>query len=136
MSINDIQDDIVTTFDELDDWMDKYEYIINLGKLLEPMDPALKTQANTISGCQAKVWLYAEVNDGKMYFHADSDALITKGLIMLLLKVMDKQPPATVAETDIYFIDRVGLSSNLSPSRANGLASIIKNIKILARKAI
>jgi cysteine desulfuration protein SufE len=128
-TINDIQDKIIEEFSELDDWLDKYEYLIDLGKELNPLAADLKTEDNAIKGCQAKVWISAEMKDGKLCFFADSDALITKGLIALLLRVLNDQTPADIVNADLYFIEKVGLNSHLSPSRANGLASIVKQIK-------
>jgi cysteine desulfuration protein SufE len=128
-TINDIQDKIIEEFSELDDWLDKYEYLIDLGKELNPLAADLKTEDNAIKGCQAKVWISAEMKDGKLCFFADSDALITKGLIALLLQVLNDQTPADIVNADLYFIEKVGLNSHLSPSRANGLASIVKQIK-------
>jgi cysteine desulfuration protein SufE len=129
MTINVIQDKIIEEFSELDDWLDKYEYLIDLGKELNPLAADLKTEDNAIKGCQAKVWISAEMKDGKLCFFADSDALITKGLIALLLRVLNDQTPADIVNADLYFIEKVGLNSHLSPSRANGLASIVKQIK-------
>ena len=135
-SLQNLQDEVVREFAGLDDWMDKYEYLIELGKSLIPMDNTFKIEANAVSGCQAKVWIAAEVKTGKMRFHAESDTLITKGIIGLLLYVLDQQPPEVIVNADLYFIDRIGLRSNLSPSRANGLASIVKQIKRLAAQAV
>jgi cysteine desulfuration protein SufE len=129
MRINDIQEKIIKEFSVLEDWLDKYEYIVRLGKELEPLDKTLKTESNMVKGCQASVWLGAVVKDEKMRFFADSDALITRGLIALLLRVLNHQTPEDVSNTDLYFIDKIGLSSHLSPGRANGLASIVKQMK-------
>lgn len=135
-SIQDLQDEIVLAFSELREWMDKYEFVIRMGRALKPMNPTLKTQDNAIAGCQSKVWIACEVEDGKMHFYAESDALITKGLIALLLHVLDHQPPQVIVEAKLDFIERIGLNSNLSPSRANGLDSIIKQLKLLAARAL
>lgn len=116
--------------------MDKYEYLIQRGKSLKPMDSALKTQENAISGCQSRVWIASELNGDFISFYADSDTLITRGLIALLLDVLDRQPPDSIVNSPIYFIDRVGLRSHLSPSRANGLLSIIKHMKWLAEQRL
>lgn len=132
--INDIEDKIIEEFSMLDDWIDKYEYLIDIGKKLSPLDGQLKTEDNLIKGCQAKVWISAELKDGKVCFFADSDALITKGLIALLLRVLNNQTPEDIVNSDLYFIDKIGLSSHLSPSRANGLASIVKHMKWLGMK--
>lgn len=129
MTINDIQDKIIEEFSVLDDWIDKYEYLITLGKELSPLDKKLKTEDALIRGCQAKVWISAELKNGRISFFADSEALITKGLIALLLRVLNNQTPENIVNSELYFIDQIGLSSNLSPSRANGLASIVKQIK-------
>jgi len=128
MTINAIQDIIIEDFAALDDWLDKYEYIINLGKELAPLDDRLKIEQNAVKGCQSKVWISSELSGGKINFLADSDAMITRGLIALLLRVLNNQTPEDVANAELYFIDRIGLSSNLSPSRANGLASIVKHM--------
>lgn len=126
------QEDIVQLFRQLDDWMDKYDYLIGLGKRLPPMDAALKNDANAISGCQSKVWMTADIRDDKVYYLIDSDALITKGLIGLLLQVLDRESPRAIADADLFFIERIGLHSHLSPARANGLGSIVKHMKHIA----
>jgi len=132
--INLIQDMIIEEFTKLDDWFDKYEYLISLGKKLEPLDEKLKNEENSISGCQSNVWIKAEIQDKKVNYLADSDSLIVKGMISLLLRVLNNQHPKDIVNTDLYFIDKIGLSSNLSPSRANGLMSIIKQIKSYAKQ--
>jgi cysteine desulfuration protein SufE len=129
MTINEIQDKIIEEFSILDDWLDKYEYIIKSGKELDPLQETLKTEENSVKGCQSRVWIGAELKGNELCFFADSDALITKGLIALVLRVLNNQTPDVIANTELYFIDKIGLSSNLSPSRANGLASIVKHIK-------
>ncbi len=129
MTINDIQDKIIAEFAALDDWLEKYEYIIKLGKELDALDDILKIEQNAVKGCQSQVWISSHVSGGKIRFLADSDALITKGMLALVLRVLDDQAPADAADTELYFIDEIGLSSNLSPSRANGLASIVKHMK-------
>jgi cysteine desulfuration protein SufE len=136
MTINAIQDKIIEEFSALDDWIDKYEYLINLGKELNPLAADLKTEDNAIKGCQARVWISVELKNGKMIFSADSDALITKGLIALLLRVLNNQTPEDIVNSDLYFIEKIGLSSHLSPSRANGLASIVKHIKWYGETAL
>jgi cysteine desulfuration protein SufE len=128
-TMNDIQDEIIEIFSEMDDWIDKYEYIIDLGKELNPLAANLKTEDNVIKGCQAKVWITAEMKDGRLYFIADSEALITKGLIALLLRVLNNQTPKDIVNADLYLIEKIGLKAHLSPSRANGLASIVKQIE-------
>jgi cysteine desulfuration protein SufE len=132
-SIEKRQEDIVRSFENLGDWMDKYEYLIDLGKRRPPMDAALKKDANAISGCQSKVWMTADIRDGKVHFLIDSDTLITKGLIGLLLRVLDRESPGAIDAADLFFIERIGLHSHLSPARANGLGSIVKHMKRIAR---
>jgi len=129
MTIKETQDQITEEFEMFDEWMDKYEYIIELGNNLEPYDEKNKTKSNLIQGCQSRVWLNAEMIDGKIIFSADSDAIITKGIIALLIRVLSNRSPKEVMETDLYFIEKIGLRENLSPTRANGLVSMIKNMK-------
>ena len=130
-----IQDEIIKEFFKFNDWFDKYEHLIKLGKSLESSDEELKSEENTISGCQSQVWLKAEIKDNKIHYSADSDSLITKGILSLLLRIANNQCPEDIVNSDFYFIDKIGLSSNLSPSRANGLMSIIKQIKSYAQTA-
>ena len=111
------------------EWMDKYEYIIELGNNLDPFDEKNKTTSNLIRGCQSRVWLNAELKDGKVIFTADSDAVITKGIIALLIRVLSGRTPKEITDTELFFIDRIGLKENLSPTRSNGLVSMIKNMK-------
>lgn len=132
MKLNEIQDEIIEEFSVFDDWMDKYEYIIEMAKDLPAIDVNKKTPQNLISGCQSKVWLDAEFNDNKMSITADSDAVITKGIVALLIRVYNNQRPKDILENDLYFIDKIGLSRNLSPTRANGLLSMVKKIKMYA----
>lgn len=134
MKIDHIQDEIIEEMSRLDDWMDKYEYLIDLGRNFDSKAEELKTEENALTGCQSKVWISAELKNNGISFSADSDSLITKGILALLLRVLNNQPPRDVAHSDLYFIDRVGLSTNLSPSRANGLASIVKQLKFYAAK--
>jgi cysteine desulfuration protein SufE len=134
--INDIQDQIIGEFSALGDWIDKYEYLITLGRKLSPLDKKLKTEDTLIKGCQARVWINAELKNGKMRFSADSEALITKGLIAVLLRVLNNQTPEDIVNSDLYFIDKIGLRSNLSPSRAGGLASVVKHIKWYGETAL
>lgn len=129
MTIKEQQDQIIEDFELFDDWMDKYEYIIQLGKELPFIDEKYKTDENLIKGCQSKVWLHADFKDGKLYFTADSDALITKGLVSMVIQVLSGHTPREIAEAKIYFIDAIGLQSHLSPTRANGLLSMLKQIK-------
>ena len=115
-----IQEQIIEDFAVFDDWMDKYNYLIELGNALPPIDPAHRTDRYAITGCQSRVWLDARLEDGRVYYSADSDAIITKGIISLLIQVLDGRTPREILDTDLYFIDRVGLRENLSPTRANG----------------
>jgi cysteine desulfuration protein SufE len=128
-SINDIQDEIVDDFSMYEDWNDKYEYLIEFGKSLPLIDEKYKTEDNRIHGCQSKVWLHAEMNNGVLNFYADSDAIITKGIVGLLVKVMSEHSPQEIATCDLYFIEKIGLKEHLSPTRANGLVSMIKKMK-------
>jgi cysteine desulfuration protein SufE len=132
MTIKEQQDRIIEDFEVFGDWMEKYEYIIQLGKDLPLIDPKYKTDDNLIRGCQSKVWLHAELEDGKLVFSADSDAVITKGLVGLVIQVLSGHTPKDIAEADIYFIDAIGLTSHLSPTRSNGLLSMLKQIKMYA----
>lgn len=128
-TINEIQDEIIEDFSLYEDWNDKYEYLIGFGKSLPLIDEQYKTDENRIHGCQSKVWLHAEIENGKLNFFADSDAIITKGVIGLLVKVLSGHTPKEVAECDLYFIENIGLKEHLSPTRANGLVSMIKKMK-------
>ncbi|HMQ46082.1 MAG TPA: SufE family protein [Saprospiraceae bacterium] len=132
MSINDIQDTIAEEFALFGDWMEKYEYIIDLGKELPLIEPQYKDEDHLIRGCQSKVWLHADYRDGKIGFTADSDAVITKGIIALLIRVLSNQTPEAIANADLYFIDRIGLKEHLSPNRSNGLVSMVKQMKLFA----
>ena len=129
MSIQEEQDRIIEDFALFDDWMDKYEYIIQLGKELPLIEERYKTPDNLIKGCQSKVWLHADYRDGKLYFTADSDAQITKGLVSMVIQVLSGHSPREIAEADIYFIQAIGLQSHLSPTRANGLLSMLKQMR-------
>ena len=131
-SIQDIQEEIVAEFEVYDDWMDKYNYLIELSRDLPLIDPKLKVKENLINGCQSKVWLNAEYNEGMIYFTADSDAIITKGIIALLIRVLSGRTPEEIMDADLYFIDKIGLRQNLSPTRSNGLLSMIKQMKLYA----
>lgn len=130
MTIKEKQEELISDFSFMDEWMDKYEYIIQLGKDLPLIDAQYKTADNLIKGCQSQVWLHAEMKDGLLYFTADSDALITKGLVSLMVSVLSGHTPKEIAEADVFFIDAVGLSSHLSPTRSNGLLSMLKQMKI------
>ena len=130
MTINEIQDEIISEFAFFDDWMNKYEYIIELGKELPLIDDQYKTEDHLIKGCQSLVWLHAGEQNGQVQFTADSDAIITKGLIALMIRVLSNQTPADIAAADLYFIDKIGLQEHLSPTRANGLLSMVKQMKM------
>lgn len=132
MTINEIQDELIDDFAFYSDWMEKYEYIIQLGKELPLIDEQFKQDQYIIKGCQSKVWLYPELRDGKLYFSADSDAVITKGLVSLMVKVLSGHSPKEILHTDLYFIDQIGLKDHLSPTRANGLLSMVKQMKLYA----
>ncbi|MBQ3677821.1 MAG: SufE family protein [Bacteroidales bacterium] len=132
MSINEIQDEIIEEFSLFDDWMDKYQYLIDLSKNLPIIDEKYKQENYLIKGCQSQVWLFAEEKDGKVFFTADSDAIITKGIISLLIRVMSGQTPQDILDCDLHFIEAIGLKENLSPTRSNGLLSMIKQMKIYA----
>ena len=132
--IEDIQSDIIEEFSLFDQWMDKYEYIIDLGKKLPLIAPEFKDQKHLIPGCQSQVWLHAEIKDGKIEFTADSDAVITKGIIALLIRVLNQQKPEAIASSDLHFIDAIGLKEHLSPTRSNGLVSMVKQIKGIANE--
>ncbi len=132
MTINEIQDQIIEDFSYYEDWMEKYEHIIQLGKELPLIAEEYKKEENLIRGCQSRVWLHADYIDGKVIFTADSDAIITKGLVGLMISVLSEQSPKDIAEADIYFIDEIGLKSHLSPTRSNGLLSMLKQMKMYA----
>ena len=132
MSIKDIQEEIVEEFSMFDDWMQRYEYIIDLGKNLPLIQEEFKTEDNLIKGCQSKVWLKGEQNGDKIVFTADSDAILTKGIIAILIRVFSNQTATDILNSDMDFIDEIGLKEHLSPTRANGLVSMIKNIKMYA----
>jgi cysteine desulfuration protein SufE len=129
-AINKIQDQIIDEFAFFDDWMEKYEYIIEMGKNLPLVDPSYKTPDHLIKGCQSQVWLHADVADDKVHFTADSDAVITKGIIALLIRVLSGQSSRDIANADLYFIDQIGLKEHLSPIRSNGLLSMVKQMKM------
>lgn len=132
MTIEEIQDQIIEEFSAYDDWMDRYNYLIELGRELDPTGDEMKKKDYLIDGCQSKVWLYPELKDGKVYFRADSDAIITKGIVALLIKVVSGRTPGEIINTDLYFIDRIGLKQNLSPTRSNGLLAMVKQMKLYA----
>lgn len=132
MTIKEIQEEIIDEFSVFEDWMERYEYLIDLGKSLPQIDESFKLEENLIKGCQSKVWLHAELSNGLVLYTADSDAILTKGIIALLLRVFSNQSPSNILETEPSFIDEIGLKEHLSPTRANGLVSMIKQIKLFA----
>ena len=134
-SLDAVQDEIVAEFSAFDEWMDRYSYLIELGKGLEPMDPIHKTDSNRIKGCQSQVWVYPERQDGCIVFQADSDAAITKGIVALLMRVLSGRNPEEIAHADLRFIGEIGLQENLSPTRSNGLVAMIAHMKRYAAQA-
>lgn len=134
MNIEEKQQEIVEEFNIFEDWMEKYEYIIDLGKDLPLIQTEYKTDDSLIEGCQSRVWLHSEFNDGKMNYSADSDAIITKGIIGLLIRVLNNESPETILKTDLHFINDIGLQEHLSPTRANGLVGMVKRMKTEALK--
>lgn len=132
MTINEIQDEIIEEFSLFDDWMDRYSLLIDLGNSLGDLDPKYKVEENLIVGCQSRVWLHADLVDHKILFQAESDAVIVKGIIALLLKVLSNRTPDEILEADLYFVDKIGLKEHLSPTRSNGLVSMIKQIHFYA----
>ncbi|MCM1377515.1 MAG: SufE family protein [Clostridium sp.] len=129
MSIDQIQDEIIDEFADLTDWMDRYAYIIELGQALPPLPESAKTPENLIEGCQSRVWITANLEDGKIHFEADSDALIVKGIVSLLLRVLSDHTPREILDAQLYFIAKIGLSDHLSPTRSNGLLAMVKQMK-------
>jgi cysteine desulfuration protein SufE len=132
MSIKEIQEEIIDEFSMFDEWDERYQYVIDLGKTLPLIEPQYKTDENVIKGCQSKVWLHGEERDGKINFTADSDAILTKGLIAIFIRVFSGQTPEAILAADTDFVDEIGLKEHLSPTRANGLVSMIKQIKMYA----
>ena len=132
MTINEIQDEIIEEFSGFDDWMDKYQLLIDLGNEQEPLDEKYKTEQNLIDGCQSRVWLQADYEDGKIRFTAESDALIVKGIVALLIRVLSDHTPKEILDADLYFIDEIGLKEHLSPTRSNGLVAMVKQIRAYA----
>ena len=132
MSINEIQDQIIEDFSAFDDWMDKYQMLIELGNNLEPLDEKYKTPQNIIEGCQSRVWLQADYKDGIVHFSGESDAVIVKGLVSLLIQVMSDHTPDEILNADLYFIEQIGLREHLSPTRSNGLLSMVKQMRVYA----
>lgn len=132
MSINELQDEVIAEFSELDDWMDRYQLLIDLGSEQAPLDPQYKTEQNLIEGCQSRVWLQADLVDGRIIFQAESDALIVKGIVSLLIQVLSDHTPEEILHADLYFIERIGLKEHLSPTRSNGLLSMVKQMRMYA----
>ena len=132
MTINQLQDAVIEEFSDIDDWMDKYQMLIDLGNELDTLDEQYKNNQNLIDGCQSRVWIQCDYKNGKLYFTADSDALIVKGIIALLIQVISGHTPTEILDAELYFIDRIGLKDHLSPTRSNGLLAMIKQIKLYA----
>lgn len=132
MSINETQDEIIAEFSDFDDWMDRYQLLIDLGSEQPPLDEQYKTDQNLIEGCQSRVWLQADDVDGRLIFRAESDALIVKGIIALLIRVLSGHTPDEILSADLYFIDRIGLREHLSPTRSNGLLAMVKQMRMYA----
>ena len=129
---NETQQDIVEEFSVFEDWLDRYNYLIELGNDLPAIDPKYRTNEYLINGCQSKVWLHAEMEDGRLQFNADSDAIIVKGIVALLVKLMNDRTPAEILENELFFIDEIGLKQNLSPTRSNGLLAMVKKMRLYA----
>ena len=131
-SIDEIQDEIIEEFSVFDDWMDKYALLIDLGNALPPLDEKYKTSENLIEGCQSRVWLQADYREGSVYFEAESDAIIVKGIVSLLVRVLSGHTPDEILNAHLYFIDRIGLNEHLSPTRSNGLVAMVKQMRMYA----
>ncbi len=132
MTINEMQDEVIAEFSDFDDWMDRYQLLIDLGNEQQPLDEKYKTDQNLIEGCQSRVWLQADEQDGKIIFQAEGDALIVKGIIALLIKVLSGHTPDEILEADLYFIPQIGLQEHLSPPRSNGLLAMVKQMRMYA----
>ena len=132
MTINEIQDEIIEEFAGLDDWLDKYQLLIDLGNEQEPLDERYKVESNLIDGCQSRVWLQADYHDGIIDFTAESDALIVKGIVALLIRVLSGHTPDEILDSDLYFIEQIGLKEHLSPTRSNGLLAMVKQMRMYA----
>ena len=132
MTINEIQDEIIEEFSGFDDWMDKYQLLIDLGNEQEPLEDKYKTEQNLIDGCQSRVWLIADFADGKICYKAESDALIVKGIVSLLIRVLSDHTPQEILDADLYFIEEIGLKEHLSPTRSNGLVAMVKQMRVYA----
>ena len=131
-TINELQDEVIEEFSDFDDWMDKYQMLIDMGSEQAPLDEKYKTEQNLIDGCQSRVWLQADLIEGKVHFSAESDALIVKGIVALLVRVLSDHTPQEILDADLYFIDRIGLREHLSPTRSNGLGAMLKQMKMYA----
>lgn len=132
MTINELQDEVIEEFQDFDDWMDRYQLLIDLGSEQEPLDDKYKTESNLIDGCQSRVWLQCDMVDGRLHFTAESDALIVKGIVALLIRVMTDHTPQEILDADLYFIEKIGLREHLSPTRSNGLLAMLKQMKMYA----
>ena len=132
MTINEIQDEIIEEFSGFDDWMDKYQLLIDLGNEQEPLEETYKTEQNLIDGCQSRVWLVADYVEGVIHFRAESDALIVKGIVALLIRVLSDHTPQEILDADLYFIEAIGLKEHLSPTRSNGLVAMVKQMRVYA----
>lgn len=132
MTINELQDNVIEEFSAFDDWMDKYALLIDLGISLPPLEEKYKTESNLIEGCQSRVWLQADYKDGKIIFKGESDAVIVKGIVSLLINIMSDHTPQEILDTDLYFIEKIGLKEHLSPTRSNGLVAMVKQMRMYA----
>lgn len=132
MTINELQDNVIEEFSAFDDWMDKYALLIDLGNSLPPLEEKYKTESNLIEGCQSRVWLQADYEDGKIIFKGESDAVIVKGIVSLLINIMSDHTPQEILDTDLYFIEKIGLKEHLSPTRSNGLVAMVKQMRMYA----
>ena len=132
MTIDELQDEVIEEFQDFDDWMDKYQLLIDLGNEQPPLDPKYKTDDNLIDGCQSRVWLQANMRDGLLHLEAESDALIVKGIIALLIRILSDHTPAEILSADLYFIESIGLKEHLSPTRSNGLLAMVRKIRMYA----
>ena len=132
MTINELQDNVIEEFADFDDWMDKYALLIDLGNSLPPLEEKYKTESNLIEGCQSRVWLQADYEDGKIIFKGESDAVIVKGIVSLLINVLSGHTPQEILDTDLYFIEQIGLKEHLSPTRSNGLVAMVKQMRMYA----
>ena len=132
MTINELQDNVIEEFSAFDDWMDKYALLIDLGNSLPPLEEKYKTESNLIEGCQSRVWLQADYEDGKIIFKGESDAVIVKGIVSLLTNVLSGHTPQEILDTDLYFIEQIGLKEHLSPTRSNGLVAMVKQMRMYA----